>query len=415
MRWNPLPFVDCCRPALRGWRPMLQDVCEGARRHPIRIALPFAGIAIGMMSLTTLLSLVVGLQRQTETAIAELGVNVFTILQDASGTTTPSATPLTRRHAVLLRQTLSNATVAGIRSESYPVDAARHMATILGADENCFAVRPWPLRLGRPLDAADIRDHSAVAVISETLARELHLGLGNTVTLGPVVFRIMGIITAEGSTSETGSAALAPGERLIIVPWTVPPYWRTDSIPPDERLDAIFVRSGQAGTFDATLRAARHLLADPHQAAGPVSWVTPQSLVERLLRLRRLIMLAGGAIVLLCLFMGGITLGSLMLANIQTRIPEIGLRRALGAASLDISLLFLMESLLLTLSATILGTLVAVIILALFGGQLPIPIATGPFVIIIPLVAGLFLGLAFSYLPAKTASRIAPAEALRNE
>jgi putative ABC transport system permease protein len=394
---------------------MLQDVCEGARRHPVRVVLPFAGIAMGMLALTTLLSLVVGLQRQTETAIAELGVNVFTILQDSSGATTPSTAPLTRRHAVLLRQTLSDATVAGIRSESYPMDSSRHIATILGADENCFAVRPWPLRLGRPLDAADIRNHSSVAVLSETLARELHLGLGNTITLGPVVFRIIGIITAEGSTSGTGSKALAPGERLIIIPWTVPPYWRSDSIPPDERLDAIFIRSGQAGTFDATLRSARNLLADPEQTAEPVSWVTPQSLVARLLSLRRLIMLAGGAIVMLCLFMGGITLGSLMLANIQTRIPEIGLRRALGASTLDISLLFLMESLLLTLSATLLGTVVAVIILTLIGGQLPIPVATSPMVLLMPSVAGLFLGLAFSYLPAKTAARIAPAEALRNE
>jgi putative ABC transport system permease protein len=394
---------------------MLQDVCEGARRHPVRVALPFAGIAIGMMALTTLLSLVIGLQRQTETAIAELGVNVFTILQDSSGASTPSATPLSRRHASLLRQTLPDATITGIRTESYAVNASLHMATILGADEYGFAVRPWPLRLGRPLDAADIRDHSTVAVISETLARELHLGLGNTITLGPVVFRVIGITTAEGSSTETGSTALTPGERLIIVPWTVPPYWRIDSTPPDERLDAIFVRSGQAGTFDATLRSARNLLADPQQSAEPVSWITPQSLVERLLRLRRLIMLAGGAIVMLCLFMGGITLGSLMLANIQTRIPEIGLRRALGASSLDISLLFLMESLLLTLSATILGSFVAVIILALFGGQLPIPIAIGPFVIIVPLIAGIVLGLAFSYLPAKTAARIAPSEALRNE
>jgi putative ABC transport system permease protein len=399
------------------WRPILQDVWEGTRRHPIRVALPFSGIALGMLALTLLLSLVVGLQRQTETAISGLGVNVFTILQEASASTSSSAQPLTRRHSTLLRQSLTGASVTGVRAEKHTVNTTRLQATVLGVDEHCFTVRPWTIRQGRPLDAADIRDHAAVAVISETLAQELHLGPGNTITLDPIVFRIIGITAAGGGTPEsgTGSKALSPGERLIAVPWTVPPYWRTDVTPPDEKLDAIFVRSGSAATLEATLRSARNLLADPRHAVEPISWVTPQSLVERLLRLRRIIMLAGGAIVMLCLLMGGITLGSLMLANIQTRIPEIGLRRALGASPLDISLLFLMEALLLAISATLLGSLLACILLLLGAGQLPIPVAIGPFLILVPLLAGLFLSLAFSYFPAKTAARIAPAEALRNE
>lgn len=399
------------------WRPMLQDAWEGARRHPVRVALPFAGIALGMLALTTLLSLVVGLQRQTESAIAELGVNVFSILQDHSDAAAPSSTPLTRRHVSLLQGALSGAAVTGIRAEEHPVNTTSYSTTILGADEHCFAVRPWSIRLGRPLDGADVRDHSAVAVISETLARELHLGLGNTVTLGPVVFRIVGITTVESGAIETGTGttALTPGERLMVVPWTVPPYWRNDTTPPDDRLDAVFVRSHQAGFLDSTMQTARHLLADPRHTAEPVSWVTPQSLVDRLLRLRQRIMLAGGAIVMLCLLMGGITLGSLMLSNIQTRIPEIGLRRALGASPRDISLLFLLEALLLTLSATLLGSATAVIILAVTSGALPIPTALGPFLLIVPLAAGGVLGLTFSYFPARTAARIVPAEALRNE
>jgi putative ABC transport system permease protein len=74
-----------------------------------------------------------------------------------------------------------------------------------------------------------------------------------------------------------------------------------------------------------------------------------------------------------------------------------------------------MEALLLAISATLLGSLLACILLLLGAGQLPIPVAIGPFLILVPLLAGLFLSLAFSYFPAKTAARIAPAEALRNE
>lgn len=401
---------------MRRWRLMLQDAWEGARRHPARVALPFAGITLGMLALTILLSLVAGLRRQTETTIAELGINVFSILQNPSDSPS-SFTPLTRRHASLLRASLPGSLVAGIRAESYPLSPGAPAAAILGADEQCFAVRPWPVLQGRPLDAADLRDHSAVAVISDTLARELQAGPGNTVSLGPVVFRVVGITAVEAGAADSGAAApaLTPGERLMVIPWTVPPYWRNNNTPPDNRLDAIFVRSREARSLDGTLQTARHLLADPRQSARPLSWVTPRSLVERLLRLRQRIMLAGGAIVILCLLMGGITLGSLMLSNIQTRIPEIGLRRALGASAVDISLLCLIEALLLTLSASALGSGLAFCLLAGAGKSLPVPTALGTFLLTVPLAAGLALGLAFSYLPARTAARIAPAEALRNE
>lgn len=395
------------------WRPLVRDVWDGARRHPARILLPFTGIALGMFALAVLLGVVAGLRRQAHAAIAELGVNTFAILQ--AGEAAAPVAPLTRRHADLLRRNLPGHAVTAYRAS--PCEVLGRPAVLVRADEHLWLVRPWVLRAGRALDSADIRNHAASAVVSETLAREAGLSPGSALPLGPATFRVVGIVSVEsGALDQTAAApSLSPGERLVIVPGSVPAYWTGTPEPAEDSPDAIFVRGGPSLRLGESVTAARRLLSDPRYAASPLSWVTPSSLVARLERLRRVILAAGGFIAGLCLLMGGITLGSLMLANVQSRIPEIGLRRALGAAPLDICLLFLLEALFLAGCATALGAGAAAALLRLTYASLPVPVATGPFLLGIPLTAGLLLGIAFSLAPARAAARIAPAEALRNE
>ncbi len=395
------------------WRPLMQDVWDGARRHPARVLLPFSGIALGMFALAIVLGIAAGLRRQAHSVIAELGISSFAILQESGGSAAPGA-PLTRRHADLLRRNLPEHDVTAYRSGACEVAGRR--AVLLRADENLWRVRPWALRAGRLPDAADMRGRAAAAVVSETLAREAGLSVGGVLPLGPAAFRIVGIVSAESGAIEQAAASpvLAPGERLVIVPWTVPAYWMETAAEPEDSLDAIFVRSAPSIPVEAAMAAARRLLSDPRYAAAPLSWVTPSSLVARLHRLRRLILAAGGFIAGLCLLMGGITLGSLMLANVQTRIPEIGLRRALGASPSDIGMLFLLEAVFLTGGATLLGAGTAAVLLR-FTPALPVPVAAGPFLLWAPLAAGVALGVAFSLAPARAAARIAPTEALRNE
>jgi len=104
---------------------------------------------------------------------------------------------------------------------------------------------------------------------------------------------------------------------------------------------------------------------------------------------------------------------NILLISVSERTREIGLRRALGATCGDILVQFLVES----LSVTVLGMLVGVL---LGGGvSLLLPLVSSLPVVLsweaLALSVGLALlvGMLFGVQPARRASRLDPAEALR--
>jgi putative ABC transport system permease protein len=120
-------------------------------------------------------------------------------------------------------------------------------------------------------------------------------------------------------------------------------------------------------------------------------------------------------VALLCLALGGTTLMSLMLANVRDRIPEIGLRRSLGAMPSDIAMLFVAEGCLVTAGASAAGIAAAGAVAALGAGAFPAPVTLGGTAVLIPALASVGLGAIFSWWPARMAARLPPAEALRND
>lgn len=349
--------------------------------------------------------------------IGELGVNVFGLVQPPETARRTENSTLSRRHVEILTANLPDAIVTGLRLDDATAAGLPDGAILAATDETLFLVRPWRIAQGRPFDIADIRNRAHCAVVSTALAQAMNLSVGSDVRLRNMTFRLIGLADIEAGSLETGDTqrSVAPGNRLLLVPWTVTAAWSTALIPASGRLDSVFIKSSNPSSFDALIRRAENLMLQPDCRVEGLSWVTPQTLVHGLMRYQRLIMLAGGAIVLLCLILGGLTLTSLLLTGVQTRVPEIGLRRALGASPADIGILFMCEALLITLSATLAGTGAAWALLTISRAWSPLPLHLGPAVIIIPLLSGLILGVIFSYWPARAAARISPSEALRNE
>ena len=73
------------------------------------------------------------------------------------------------------------------------------------------------------------------------------------------------------------------------------------------------------------------------------------------------------------------------------------------------------EALLITLAATVAGTVAAGLVLRTAQSWSALPMQVDTPTLAIPLLTGLVLGTTFSYWPARAAARISPSEALRNE
>lgn len=399
------------------WIALIRDVAEGVRRQPARTFLSFISLVIGMAALVILLSILAGVRQKTRMMISELGVNVFGLVTTDQTSVQTADPSLARRHADYLAANLADARVTGLRLDDATAAGLPDGTVLAATDEALFQVRPWRIIAGNAFDAATIKNREHCAVISASVAHDMGLSVGSDIRLHGMTLRITGIADIEAGTLEAGDArrVVTPGNRLVLVPWTIPAVWSQSIVPDATKVDALFIKSTGNTSLDRLCARTATLLQQPDYAIKRVSWVTPRNLVERVVKYQRIIMLAGGAIVVLCLVLGGITLTSLLLTGVQSRVPEIGLRRALGAAPSDIGLLFMFESILITLAATIIGTVLALILLRLMASWSPVPVSIGISAMTLPLLSGVLLGIVFSYWPARSAAGISPSEALRNE
>ncbi len=397
-------------------RRSIEDIAEGFRAQPAGVAISLSAIAIGIASLTVLMAVMGGLGDKADQMIDELGVNVIAIIDQAQVTET-TQTGLTVQHASLLEQNLPGHLVATVRRYDVPTSGTNSSLTVVATDSSFADIRHWPIIDGRFLDTWDIDRRERSAVISHTLASQWDWKTGDIIMLRNMPFNVVGIVETGGSAldTEVGNADLILGERVVFVPRTLVPYWADDSTLLDDKLDAVFLKIPNSASIDASEKLSRRLLMQSGNDIGDISWVTPATLIQGINKLGDTISLAAGSVVALALFLAGTTLMSLMLNNVRSRVPEIGLRRALGASRQDIVSMFLMEACLITGIASVVAIGGTYLLLVLGRNALPMPISTGSGTVIVPIVVAFILSITFSYWPARKAARISPSEALRND
>lgn len=394
----------------------LQDILGSMRSQPGRFGLSLIAISVGILSLVALIAILGGLTRQSEQIVSKLGANVVGIIaQKGGGNELPP--PLRLRHASLLADNIKDALVTTIRLYNVPTLGTNQRITLVATDEALINVRQWRLYDGRFIDREDLYRRQHNTVISKRLSDLWKWEVGNVILLGNLAFNVVGIVEVAGGAldTETGDSSLILGERVAFVPHTLPAYWLESKTSPSDGIDAIFLRSNSSDSFIDALSASRQLLSQPNQGVGPVSWMTPESLIRGVDKLRKTISITVGSIALLSLVLGGMVMMSLMVANVRDRVSEIGLRLALGARQRDIAQLFVLEAAVITITAGVLGTISAHLLLAVGSRYLSVPVQFGLASILIPLATAILLGIGFAYWPARMAARISPTEALRGE
>lgn len=113
------------------------------------------------------------------------------------------------------------------------------------------------------------------------------------------------------------------------------------------------------------------------------------------------------------LLAGGAVSAALMLSSVSARVPEIGIRRAVGAREEDIRFQFLLESAAAALTGGLAGAALGGALSVFVARRLQLGDVLSVQATLLGIVVSLAVGLAAGFLPARRAAALNPAEALR--
>jgi putative ABC transport system permease protein len=275
------------------------------------------------------------------------------------------------------------------------------------------AERVWDrgVSRGEYFDAAAVAGSARVALVGETVARELFGDedpLGAEVLIGSVPFRVIGVLQRWGTDvhgMDRDDEVIAPLSTVMRRVMNV------DSI----RAAKLLVRD--ASQTEATAREVERMLRERHAlAAGQpddFTIVTSAAVQRMLARTERVLFLYLPLVAGISLLAGGAIAASLMLASVNERTGEIGLRRAVGARPEDIRLQFLLETAVVSLGGGVVGMLLGSAGALYAAGRLGASGGVSVVAILLGIALSVATGLLAGVLPARRAALLQPADSLR--
>ena len=281
---------------------------------------------------------------------------------------------------------------------------------VLGVSPQYKDVRNLIVLDGRFFDEQDDAGHYMVAVVTVPFARDMFgspdAALGKEFSIQGIPFTIIG--TFKESVDTFGQTEIA--DQTVLIPFSVARYFTGTN---DVKQIYFTIR-----TMDEVPEATREIQNIVQSRHKPNSVYKTFDLRELLAMANRITLALTAVLVLVAavtLAVGGVGIMNIMLANVRSRIREIGIRKALGATYREIKLQFLAEAIIISLSGGLVGCIVglAVPVSIRIFTDYPLPIST--LSVLIALTAATVVGVVFGTVPATRAAQMDPVEALKYE
>jgi len=396
------------------------------RSNMLRSILTTLGIVIGVASVIILVAVGNGAAGEVNRQITSLGTNMLVIFPDAMrvmgrSSAAGTALPLSEGDLASLRDKVDGVVgISGQLDESAPVVRGNLNWTtaIGGVHADYLDVRDWPVSEGRALTAQDIRAASRVAIIGQTVARQLFPGenpVGSEVRIKNVPFEIVGLLSVKGQ-----SAMGRDQDDVMLIPITTA---RNRVVGKSDvqvdQVGRIYVKLDEQTDIRVAQEEMETLLRQ-RRKSGPNNEDTfsVRNLAE-FMRARTEVLSTMsyllGATSAISLIVGGIGIMNIMLVSVTERTREIGLRMAVGGRKRDILIQFLVEAVTLCLFGGVIGIGLGIGIAGLIAYMASWPVDVSFGVIGLAMGAAAITGIVFGYFPARRAASFNPIDALRSE
>ena len=400
--------------------PLLRVALEALARYKLRTALSVLGVVFGVAAVIAMMSVSQGAAREALAQVDALGLDNLVARSRGSSAYPGAWRGLTASDAGRLSQL-----VPGVRHVSPLIhrtarvahDGTSRPAVVLGVRAAFAPILRLTVDRGRFLTVADERDVARRAVIGASLARELfrfRSAVGEHVTVGGVHYEVIGVLAARGgSTNATRTLAWHDVDRALLVP--LPSLsGHTLGIATDQPVDEIWRQVADGQRAEALGRVLQHALAQT-PGRSEVTITVPRELLAQRYRTQRTFTVVVGSVALLALVVGGIGIMNIMLTSVVERTREIGVRRTVGATRRDVTLQFLTETLMMTLTGGAVGIAVGVVVSWAITAYAGWATMISPWSVALGFIVSFAVGLGFGLYPAFKAAGLEPVDALRYE
>ncbi len=398
-----------------------QTGLRGLTGHRLRSILTTLGILFGVAAVISTVGIGKASADSVTSRIASLGTNLLTI---SPGSTFAGGVFGGGGSA----NTLTMDDVSGLRSKDNAPDiqavapvvqtrkslistSSNWSTSVQGSTPDWLLTNARSVGQGSFFTNTDVASHKQSVVLGTTTAANLGVGIGDSITIGPAAFQVIGILT------QSGGLAFQNGDDLAVVPITTAQDELTGGSP--NSVQRVLLSATSSATVGSAYQEADQLLLATHHITSAASadfTITSQSSVlSTASAVTNTLTILLASVAAISLLVGGIGVMNIMLVSVTERTREIGLRKALGATPGDLLRQFLFEAAILSVLGGLMGVAVALLAGALVPRFTSIAVTIPPEPVLIAVAVAAAVGLVFGVYPAMRAARLAPIEALRAE
>ncbi|MBS1903722.1 MAG: ABC transporter permease [Bacteroidetes bacterium] len=319
----------------------------------------------------------------------------------------------------------------------------KRTAKLVGVEPSYFSLSDFSLSQGEHFSRAQIDEAAPVCIIGSGIRAKFFPQdepIGKSIKCGNVWLTVVGILRerniSEADIKHLGirdynmdvytpvsTALLRFKNRSLLTRKMVTDAQREtdedeETSKPSEnynQLDRLTVRVASTEHISQIAETITRMLERRHNRVIDFEVEVPELLLKQEQRTKDIFNIVLGAIASISLVVGGIGIMNIMLASVIERTREIGVRRAIGARSRDITFQFLSEAVTLCLAGGIIGIVFGIAMSFAIRTFASVNTIVTPISVVISFGVAVSVGLVFGIVPARRAAHQDPIEALRYE